>query len=122
MRSRALGLAAVLEMGTGLLLLASPVIVVRLLFGVEISGISLVLGRFGGICLVALSVACWWGNDTRWPFYGMLTYTVLVMIYLLVVGVGGHAGIVLWPAVVAHAILAVLLLLARFSKGRSAAA
>jgi len=122
MRSRALGLAAVLEMGTGLLLLALPTIVVHLLFGVEIGGISLVLGRFGGICLVALSVACWPGNDTRWPFHGMLTYSVLVMIYLLIVGVGGHAGILLWPAVVAHAILAVLLLLAQFRKGRRAAA
>ena len=122
MRSGALGLAAVLEMGTGLLLLALPAIVVHLLFGVEISGISLVLGRFGGICLVALSVACWPGNDTRWPFYGMLTYSVLVMIYLLVLGVGGHAGIVLWPAVVAHAILALLLLRARFRKGTTAAA
>jgi hypothetical protein len=108
-------------MGTGVFLLALPSIVVHLLFGVEISGISLVLGRFGGICLVALSVACWPGNDARWPFYGMLTYTDLVMIYLLVVGTGGHAGILLWPAVLAHASLTVLLLLARFRKGRTTA-
>ena len=121
MRSRALGLAALLEMGTGLLLLALPAIVVHLLFGVEISGISLVLGRFGGICLVALSVACWPGNDTWWPLYGMLTYTVAVMIYLAVVGLNGHAGILLWPAVAAHAILAVLLLLTRFRKVGTAA-
>jgi len=109
-------------MGTGLLLLALPAIVVHLLFGVEISGITLALGRFGGICLVALSVACWPGNDSRWPFYGMLTYTVLVMIYLLVVGIGGDAGILLWPAAVVHAILAVLLLLAGHRKGSTTAA
>ena len=121
MKNRVLGLAAALEMGTGLVLVVSPAIVVYLLFGVEISGISLVLGRFSGICLAGLGMACWPGNDTRWPLYGMLTYTVVVMIYLAVVGLNGHAGILLWPAVAAHAILAVLLLLTRFRKVGTAA-
>jgi len=118
-KNRVLGLAAALEMGTGLLLLASPAIVVSLLFGVEISGISLVLGRFGGICLVGLGLACWPGHDNRWPLYGMLTYTLLAMIYLAVVGLSGYAGVLLWPAVVAHAILAILLFRARFREERA---
>ena len=116
MKKNVLALAGAAEAGTGLLLLLWPAIVVRMLFGAEIDGAGVIMSRLAGIALIGLGVACWPGNDTRWPVYGMLTYTVLVMIYLAVVGLNGHAGILLWPAVVAHAILAVLLLLARFRK------
>ena len=122
MKNKVLALAAAAEAGTGLLLLLWPAIVVRVLFGAEIVGVGVIMSRLAGIALIGLGVACWPGHDTRWPFYGMLTYTVLVMVYLLVVGKAGHAGVLLWRAVVAHAILAVLLLLARFRKGRTAAA
>ena len=102
-----------------MVLLAWPPIVVHLLFSTEISGIGVVVSRFGGICLVGLGVACWPGNSASQPLDGMLTYTVLVMIYLMVVGIGGHAGTLLWVAVVAHAILAVLLLRVRFKEERT---
>ena len=40
----------------------------------------------------------------------MLTYDVLVTIYLIYVGVGGEmAGILLWPAIALHTVLAILL-------------
>jgi hypothetical protein len=40
----------------------------------------------------------------------MLTYGALVTVYLAFLGlVGGFTGILLWPAVVVHAILTVLL-------------
>lgn len=32
------------------------------------------------------------------------------MLYLIIVGLGGSVGILLWPAVVVHAIIVVLLL------------
>ena len=116
MKKNVLALAATAEAGTGLLLLLWPAIVVRMLFGAEIDGAGVIMSRLAGIALIGLGVAYWPGSDTLRAFYGMLTYTVLVMIYLLVVGKAGHAGDLLWPAVVAHAILAVLLLLARFRK------
>ena len=50
----------------------------------------------------------------------MLTYSAAVTLYLAYIGfVGGFAGILLWPAVVLHAILTVLLLLAS-TRGKAA--
>jgi hypothetical protein len=123
MKKSVLALAAVAEAGTGLLLLAWPQVVVRLLFAAEISGIGVVISRFGGICLVGLGVACWPGNDTLWSLYGMLTYSTLAMLYLNYIGVRGEfAGALLWPAVVAHVILVVLLVGARFKEHKTPAA
>lgn len=38
----------------------------------------------------------------------MLTYSATVMLYLIAVGLGGDAGILLWPAVAVHAALCLL--------------
>ncbi|HEX8797692.1 MAG TPA: hypothetical protein VF772_03725 [Terriglobales bacterium] len=43
-------------------------------------------------------------------FSPLLTWSVLAILYLIIVGLGGPVGILLWPAVVVHAIIAVLLL------------
>ncbi len=51
------------EAGTGVLLLAWPPIVVRLLFGAEISGAGVIMSRFAGIALIGFGVACWPGNS-----------------------------------------------------------
>jgi len=40
----------------------------------------------------------------------MLTYSVVVTLYLVMVGAGGGAGLLLWPAVLVHSVLAVLLI------------
>ena len=123
MKKNVLALAAAAEGGTGLLLLAWPPVVVRLLFGAEISGVGVVISRFGGICLVGLGVACWPGNSALQPLNGMLTYSTLAMLYLMYIGVRGEAiGLLLWPAVVAHAILVVLLFRARFKRRKDASA
>ncbi|HME32992.1 MAG TPA: hypothetical protein VKG65_09600 [Terriglobales bacterium] len=123
MKRNVLALAAAAEAGTGLLLLAWPPIVVRLLFGEEISGIGVVVSRFGGVCLVGLGVACWPGNDQLRAFYGMVTYSALALLYLTYIGVRGEmVGVLLWPAVVVHAILAVLLVRARLKEQKTPAA
>ena len=98
--------AAVGEAGTGLALLFVPSLVGRLLLGEELTGIAIPVARVAGIALVALGVACWPGP----PRVGMLTYSVGVTLYLAYVGfAGGLAGILLWPAVVLHAIMTALL-------------
>ena len=47
--NRLLNLAAIIEEATGLGLIAVPILVVRLLFGAEISGVSIPAARVTGI-------------------------------------------------------------------------
>ena len=103
---RVLVLAAVSEAATGVAVLIAPSIVGKLLFGAELTGVAVNMGRVAGIALIGLGVACWPGP----PRIGMLTYGVLVTLYLAYEGfTGGSVGNLLWPAVVVHVILAVLL-------------
>jgi hypothetical protein len=98
---------ALAEAGMGVILLAYPPIVVRVLFDAEIVGAGLIMSRLAGIALIGLGVACWPGP----PLAGMLTYSAVVTLYLAFVGfAGGLTGILLWPAVVLHVILMALLL------------
>ena len=123
MKNKVLALAAAAEAGTGLLLLAWPSLVVRLLFGADISGIGVVMSRIAGIALIGLGVACWPSNSASQQLNGMLTYSTLAMLYLTYIGVRGEfAGVLLWPAVVAHAILSAFLVRARFKSEKMPAA
>jgi hypothetical protein len=115
-----LTLASVAEGGFGLLLLAYPPVVAQLLFAAEISGAGVIIGRLTGMCLIALAVACWPNDGVLHAFYGMLTWSVLAMLCLVMVGMRGQAGILLWPAVVIHAAIAVLLLRERSAQRKSA--
>ena len=116
MKNKVLALAAAAEAGTGLLLLAWPAVVVRLLFAAEISGAGVIMSRLAGIALIGLGVACWPSNDRLRAFCGMLTYSTLAMLYLIIVGLGGPAGILLWPAVIVHAGLAFVLVWAHWTQ------
>jgi hypothetical protein len=87
-------------------LIVVPSLVGRLLLGAELSGVTGVVGRVAGMALVALAIACWPGP----PRVGMLIYSGAVALYLAYAGLAlGFAGILLWPAVVLHAILTILL-------------
>jgi hypothetical protein len=107
-----LTLAAVIEVGTGVGLLVVPSLVVRLLLGAELAGVSIPVARVTGIALIAFGVCCWPGSTA---LCGMLTYGALVTVYLAYLGLlGGFTGILLWPAVVLHAVLTLLLARAWF--------
>ena len=98
--------AALGEGVTGLALLIVPSLVGRLLLGEELTGVAIPAARVAGIALMALGVACWPGP----PLVGMLTYSVLVTLYLAYLGfAGGLTGILLWPAVALHVVLSILL-------------
>ena len=84
---RVLVLAAVGEASTGVALLIVPSLVGQLLLGEELIGIAIPVARVAGIALIAA-----------------------VTLFLAYVGfAGGLSGILLWPAVVVHAILTLLL-------------
>jgi hypothetical protein len=96
----------IFEIATGVALLIVPSLVGLLLFGVPLTGIAIAVARVTGLALIGLGVACWSGT----PLIGMLTYSATVMLYLAFVGIAdGFNGVLLWPAVVVHAILTALL-------------
>ena len=102
---RVLILAAVGEAATGAALLLVPSLVGQLLLGTELTGIAVTVARVAGIALIGLGVACWPGP----PRLGMLIYSGAVTVFLAYVGLTGGGGVLLWPAVVLHAILTALL-------------
>jgi hypothetical protein len=103
---KALLFAAIGEAATGLALLVVPSLVGRLLLGEDLAGIAIPVARVAGIALVALGVACWPGSTPR---LGMLVYGAGVTLYLAWLGFVGMGGLLLWPAVVLHAVLTALL-------------
>ena len=112
-RRKVLAFAAVVEVGTGLVLMIDPAIVAALLLGADVSGVGTLLGRCFGIALLALGLACWPGRraESSLPaFRAMLTYNVLIALYLAYVGMVAHlGGLLLWPGVALHAVVALLL-------------
>ena len=110
MLKRLLAIAALGEAATGCALLAYPPIVIRLLFGTEVAGMGVVMSRIAGMALIALGVACWPGRAPAVASRAMLLYSALATVYLAALGIGGElAGMLLWPAVIVHAVLTCLL-------------
>ena len=109
---KVLTVAAVVEVATGMALLIVPSLVGRLLFGAEFTGVANPAARVTGIALLALGVGCLPGSTA---LCGMLTYGALATLYLAYLGVIGEwVGPLLWPAVVLHGILTLLLAQACF--------
>jgi hypothetical protein len=103
-----LAFAAIGEAVTGLALLIAPSLVGELLLGEQLAGVAIPVARVAGIALIALGIACWPGP----PLLGMLTYSAMVTLYLAYLGLAGDlTGVLLWPAVILHAILTALLTL-----------
>ena len=114
-----LALAAVAEAATGLALLVYPPIVAKLLLGIDgLVAPGVVIARVTGIALIGLGVSCWPGGTA---LAGMLTYGVLLTLYLVRLGLGGiFVGVLLWPAVALHAALTGVLAWAWFRDRPSA--
>ncbi len=109
--TKTLAFAVVSEVATGLALIFKPALVVKLLLGVDASGMEMVIARCFGIGLFGLSFACWPDTQksvsTTAAFRGMLIYNALIAAYLAYLGaVGNVGGLLLWPAVVLHAVVA----------------
>jgi hypothetical protein len=109
---RVLTVAAVAEVATGIALLFVPSLVGRLLLRAELTGVANPVARVAGIALIALGVAC---LPRSTSLCGMLTYSALVTLYLLYLGIHGEwVGPLLWPVVALHGLLTALLVRAWF--------
>jgi len=121
--NRWLGLTAIIEAATGLALMIDPSAVTQWLLGAQVSGAAVALGRVGGFGLLSLGLACWFGRNgaggSAPAFRAMLTYNVLVTLYLLYLGVRGEwVGRLLWPAAAWHIVVTVFLTRAWFETPR----
>jgi fatty acid desaturase len=95
---------------TGVVLLLSPALFGRLIFGDELSDPGQALGRLTGIALLGFALTSWPDPSARSIARAMLTYNLLATIYLGYLGIlGTLVGVLLWPAVVLHLLFAVLL-------------
>jgi hypothetical protein len=111
--ARIVSITALVELGTGILLLVDPALVVNLLLGTRADATTRVVGRAFGIALVALAAALrpMNGSVTAAAFQGALLYNGLVALFLasasVMRNVGGSG---LWAVVALHAFLAVVLI------------
>jgi len=110
---KTLAFAAIVEVGTGFALIVDPALVIRLLLGTNDFEQLLPVARCFGVALLALGLACWpspgAGNGSP-ALRGMLTYNLLIALFLAYIGVVERvAGLLLWPAVGVHAVVALLL-------------
>ena len=103
------------ETGVGLTMLVSPPLVARFLLGVTLDApAALIVGRIAGAALLSLGGACWLARDDgrSRARRGLIAATLLYN--CAAVAVLGNAamsvrlvGVLMWPAVALHAVLAV---------------
>ena len=110
--NRPLAFSAILEIVTGVVLIAVPSLAAQLLLGADLSGVGLAIGRVAGLGLLSLGVACWPGTEPiRGKLCGMSTYGVGVTLYLLYVGLATEwSGPLLWPVILLHTVLTSVLI------------
>jgi multisubunit Na+/H+ antiporter MnhG subunit len=106
---------AVMEASTGLAMLVAPSVVGRILLGppLEVPAARTV-ARVAGVALIALAVACWMARHdersaaTRGVVSAMVIYNVGALAVLVFWALtAGVSGIALWPAAIAHAVMAI---------------
>ena len=106
--------AAAVEGAAGVIVIVDPAFFVRLLWATSIPPGDLALARIAGIALLALALACWPrrapGSRNDSAVTGLLAYNAPAAILFFYVAIRGEfVGWLLWPAVVFHAVVAVLL-------------
>ena len=106
--------AAWLEIVVGAIFIAVPNIPCALLFGANVDNIGTALARWVGVSLLALGIACLpskAGESHRNAVLGLLVFNAGVTVLFVWVGVVAKVhGVLLWPAVILHAVIALALL------------
>ena len=103
--------AAGLEVVTGAGLVVAPSLLAKLLFGSEMNASCDLVGRIAGVVMLCLAFGCWprpFEGEERQALLPLLALSVLATAFLIYVGIRGvNVGALLWPAAVAHVILAI---------------
>jgi hypothetical protein len=111
--------AAWLEIIVGATLVVALNVASQLLFATAPEGVGTPIGRFAGIGLFALGIAGLGSTNTGSrgsAALGLLVFNAGAAILLAWVAIGtAFRGVLLWPAVVLHAVLACALLWTSFS-------
>jgi hypothetical protein len=123
---RVLAFAAVVEVATGFALIAAPPLAISLLLGMSASSEGTRIARVAGVALLAVGVACWPGRQAVQAaspaVRAMLLYNILIALYLAALAIVRHVGgPLLWPAVVLHTVVALLLIWTGRTSGSVAA-
>jgi hypothetical protein len=111
--------AACLEILVGAALLITPDAVSQLLFGGPADGIGMPWARFAGVGLFGLGLSCA-RSASATPrseaAFGLLIFNVVMAALLAWLGFAtSFHGVLLWPGAIAHALITVALLWARFA-------
>jgi hypothetical protein len=113
-RTTFLIMTAVIEGATGILFIFLPAVLLTVLLGESsVTPETTFYFRFFGAVLVVFCAACWLVRNHHGPaqlgwLIGALVYDVAAAALLAYLGVArGMTGIALWPAVLAHTVLAV---------------
>ncbi len=106
--------SAIVEVLTGLAMLAAPLFVIGLLLGDGLGPIGVAVARVLGIGLLSVGVAGWEspGQDSRLaPRAGLCIYNVGAAIVFVILGTtGGMNAPLLWPVVGLHGLIGALML------------
>jgi len=103
------------ETPIGLLLLLSPPLVARWLFGASLDPpAAVIVGRIAGAALISVGSACWLARDDG-PSHARRGLLAAMLLYNCAAGgILAHAGaslrlvgVLMWPAIALHAALAV---------------
>jgi hypothetical protein len=106
---------ALVETPIGVMLLVSPALVVAILLGVSLDApAALIVGRIAGAALLSLGGACWLARDDGPSRAGRGLVAAMLLYNCTTAAVLAHAaagvrlvGVLIWPAVALHAVLAV---------------
>lgn len=115
---------AVIEVGTGLMLMAGPSLLTTLLLGSSLdTPVALSVARMFGVALLALGVACWLARHdgqshaARGLVGAMVLHSAAIATVLVYAGIAlGLSGICLWPVVLLHATMAVWCVMSLLNK------
>ncbi len=103
--------AAWLEIVTGAVFLTVLDVACQMLFAAKPEGLGIILAQVGGLALLALGVACLPSGSCHGAVLGLSVWNVGIALLLAWVGVATNfRGVLLWPVIALHAVLAIALL------------